>query len=63
MGGFQSRRPPRSFQGGPDDDGPPAKMPASNFNRVCFRHFNNLSNKAMGNKCRIIFFGGSEVII
>ena len=34
MGGFQSRRPPRSFQGGPDDGGPPPKQPASNFNQV-----------------------------
>jgi hypothetical protein len=33
MGSFQSRRPPRSFEGGPDDEGPSAKRP-SNFNRV-----------------------------
>ena len=38
MGGFQSRRPPRSFQGGPDDGGPPAKMPTSNFNQMFGGH-------------------------
>jgi hypothetical protein len=47
MAGFQTKRPPRPFQGGfgGDDDGPAAKRPATNFNQawqsfpVFFRSF------------------------